>query len=314
MYIRITNAGVLLTNYFIQPDVALSAFVDNYILCTSGEDMVSFNSYWPASNETSLVFYLRDQPQHYGADAKNASLQDKQHCIIGLLTRRNGIVSFQGRYHTFIIHFKANGFNKIFHFPANELTDKIYYTADVLGKHASLLQEQLQHAPDVQQMACIADQFLLSFLNNHTRNDFSPDGISAISNMLYNQPNPLTIRQYAYKANMSIRNFQRRFTEQVGIPPKLYLKLMRFNEVIKLKIMQPELSWAAIACSCAYFDQTHLIKDFKRFTGFTPVDFFKNPDLKRPRIDVAEPDENTFRQFNNKLPEERFVFVKRESV
>ena len=276
--------------------------------------MVSFNSYRPASNETSLVFYLRDQPKHYGADAKNFSLQDKQHCIIGLLTRRNGIVSFKGRYHTFIIHFRANGFNAIFHFPMNELTDKIYCAADVLGKRASFLREQLQHAPNVQQMACIADQILLSFLNNHTRDNFLPDGISPISRMLYNQPNLLTIRQYAYKANMSIRNFQRRFTEQVGIPPKLYLKFMRFNEVIKLKIMQPELSWTAIACSCAYFDQTHLIKDFKQFTGFTPVDFFKNPHLKLPRIDVAEPNENTFRAFNNKLPEERVVFVKRRNL
>ena len=302
----------MLVNYFIQPDAAISAFVDNYILCTSEDEIISFNSYWPASNETSLVFYLQDQPQHYQVDAKNSSLQDKQNCIIGLLTRRNGIVSFTGRYHTFIIHFKANGFNKIFRMHMTELTDKIYCTEDVLGKHASLLQERLQHAHNVQQMASIADQFLLSFYTN-TQHSVYPDSITAISTLLYNQPNPLTIRQYAFKVNMSIRNFQRRFTEQVGIPPKLYLKLMRFNEVIKLKIMQPHLNWTSIACICGYFDQMHLIKNFKQFTGFTPVDFFKNPDLKRPRIDIAEPDEKTFLQFNNKLPEERFVFVRRKT-
>jgi AraC-like DNA-binding protein len=318
----------LLTTYFIQPDSALSTFVDNYILCTSGEDIYSFNSYWPASNETNIVFYLGDKPQHNTAGDSNSTLSGKQNCVIGLSTRPNGFTSFSGRFHTFIIDFKANGFNKLFRIPLHELANKIFISGDVLGKQATCLEEQLLHAVNIRQMACIADAFLLSFLNRHRRSDvLRDDGIAAASGILHNQASPLNIKQCAYKANMSVRNFQRRFKEQIGISPKLYTKIFRFNEVVKLRIMRPALSWTSIAYECGYFDQMHLIKDFKAFTGFTPLEFSKDQYLQRvqmmpitrftpleffrnrPQINIASRDIS--HQLNNKLSEEQFVFVKR---
>ena len=100
------------------------------------------------------------------------------------------------------------------------------------------------------------------------------DGITAIAKELYNTTSLLSVAQYAYKANMSIRNFERRFTEQAGVSPKLYAKLVRFNEAIKIKSMQPEKNWTSIAYDCGYFDQMHLIKDFKQFSNESPSSFF----------------------------------------
>jgi hypothetical protein len=135
---------------------------------------------------------------------------------------------------------------------------------------------------------------------------------------------------------MSVRNFQRKFKEQVGISPKLYTKNFRFNESLKLKIMHPEQSWASVAYECGYFDQMHLIKDFKAFTGFTPFDFFKHQHSqyiqmmpisrftpldffriqhnKQNAFDINSNRDKDCLQANKKEPEEQFVFMIRQGL
>ena len=119
---------------------------------------------WAASNETSLSFYLADKLQTHINKHKDSILANKANSVVGLLTRHNGLVNFTGRYHTFTIQFKANGFNKIFRMPMYESTDKIFTAEDVFGKQTNELHEQLRNTANIQQMACFADNFLLSFL------------------------------------------------------------------------------------------------------------------------------------------------------
>jgi AraC-like DNA-binding protein len=140
----------------------------------------------------------------------------------------------------------------------------------------AILEEQLAYATNIRQMACIADKFLLSFLSRRLKNNTFSNNFAAASDLINTRPNTLSIKQWACKTNMSIRNFQRRFKEQVGVSPKLYAKIVRFNEVLKRKIIQPGERWSSVTYECGYFDQMHLIKDFTTFTGFTPFDFFKN--------------------------------------
>ena len=277
---QINRKFFLLKNYFIPPHSSLTSFVDDYILCTSENNTINFNGSWAASNETSLSFYMADKLQTHINEHKDSILANKANCLVGLLTRHNGQVNFTGRYHTFTIQFKANGFNNIFRMPMYEFTDKIFMANDVFGKQANQLHEQLLNAANIQQMACFADNFLLSFLNKQKKTAIMYDGITAIAKELYNTTSLLSVPQYAYKANMSIRNFERRFTEQAGVSPKFYTKLMRFNEAVKIKSMQPEKNWTTIAYDCGYFDQMHLIKDFKQFSNESPSSFFnRNADL-----------------------------------
>ena len=110
---------------------------------------------------------------------------------------------------------------------------------------------------------------------------------------------------------MSVRTFERRFIEQVGISPKLYSKLLRFNDASLMKSMHPEKSWTSIAYECNYYDQMHLIKDFKQFSGYTPTEFFienkvsYSPDTNPASLDSDKPNYN--------LLQEKFVFIKRVS-
>jgi len=209
-----------------------------------------------------------------------------------------------------MIQFKANGFHKIFGIPCNEITNKIYCSDDVFGSIVNSLHEQLLDATSFQQMAVFADAFLTAFLNRR-KAAYIYDGITAVANELVHACQVSSTNQYAYKANMSVRTFERKFIQQVGISPKLYSKLLRFNEAMLLKSMHPGKNWTSIAYECNYYDQMHLIKDFKQFSGYTPTEFFQENkilnrgDTNSQVVDSAKPNYN--------LSQEKFVFIKRVS-
>jgi len=304
----------LIINYLISPHPSLQLYVDNYILCTSDGERIVHTGIWPASSETSIIFYMADRPSHKTSEGKFSHLQSDQGCIVGLQPQFSGIVSFSGIYFTFIIMFKANGLNKLFSMPATDIVNKIYHLDDVFGVKAKNLNEQLLNARDIHQMALFADAFLLFFLNMKKAYLHLCDGITFISNELFNNTPLLSVEQYAKKANMSVRNFGRRFMEQTGVSPKLYCRLLRFNNAINRKLKKPQINWTSIAYECGYFDQMHMIKDFKEFANVNPSALFKNNnEFTRPRIDVAGLDADTFTKVNSSLLQEKFIIVKRTS-
>src|SRR5215204_1359626 len=293
----------MIINYFIPPHPTLKLFIDSYIFSTSNNKRVTFKSLWPASNEVNLVFHLADQPEHDTNELnKSRSLQNKDSCIIGLLSNFNGIVSFSGIYQRFVIQFKASGFYKIFRRPFSEFTNKIFCLDEVFGRSAIVLRQELINEKDVQKMACYADKFLLIFLNGQKIHNNLYDGITAISNELSNNTPSSNIGQYAHKANMSIRNFERRFIEQIGVSPKVYYRLGRFNNALITKLKYPQKNWTSIAYECGYYDQMHMIKEFRRFANLNPSDLLQlNTDFTRPRIDITGSGIETFLQLNVNL-------------
>lgn len=301
----------MITNQFISPHSLLQPFVSNYILATSNGLDIAFTSHWAASNEVCFTFYLANQPNHKNNN-EDSILSGKPNCFVGLLTQYNGVIDFKGKYHTFIIQFELNGVNKIFGLPMYQFADKIYPAEHVFGKKINELHDQLLNATDIQQMAFYADEFLLSVLKQKTKKFISQDCITFISEIFSSTTSLLSVPKYASMANMSVKNFERKFLEQTGILPKLHMKLLRFSKAIEIKTIHPCKTFTAIAYECDYFDQSHLIKDFKTFTGLSPKDFFKKDQkLTRPRIDIKQSSEFTFKQLNNQLLDEQFVLVKR---
>ena len=67
-----------------------------------------------------------------------------------------------------------------------------------------------------------------------------------------------------------------RFREEVGLPPKTVARLLRFDRARTLAERPERLDWARIALDCGYYDQSHLINDFRAVTGRTPETFFQD--------------------------------------
>jgi transcriptional regulator GlxA family with amidase domain len=82
------------------------------------------------------------------------------------------------------------------------------------------------------------------------------------------------IDQLVQSVFLSPRQLERKFNERIGISPKLFLRICRFNNSYWMHLKNPKMSWFDIAMSCGYTDYQHLAKEYKAFTGTTPNHFF----------------------------------------
>jgi AraC-like DNA-binding protein len=298
----------------MSPHPAIRPFVKNYVLATSHDKKVVYGSQWAASDDITLMFYLRDEPTHDNGGLR-CSLSGKRTYLTGLVTQYNGTVHFQGDYQMFLIKFKADGFQKLTRIPTFEITNRMIWAEDVLGNFSKTLYEQLINASNTQDMALICDRFFLSLLNRQKNAHLIPNNITFISSELNQTTQFLTVEEYARKANMSLRNFERRFSEQAGLSPRQYIQLLRFNNVLKMKLINPQKSWAAISGDCGYFDQMHMIRAFKRYSNQSPVAFFEQEEkFERPSVNVFESDTVTLGKLETNMKKEHFKFVKRAEI
>jgi AraC-like DNA-binding protein len=70
---------------------------------------------------------------------------------------------------------------------------------------------------------------------------------------------------------LSPKRFIERFKADVGITPKRYCRLLRFQQAVGRAHAAREVDWAEVALACGYFDQPHCIHDFREFSGLTPT-------------------------------------------
>ncbi|MDR0348489.1 MAG: helix-turn-helix domain-containing protein [Tannerella sp.] len=72
---------------------------------------------------------------------------------------------------------------------------------------------------------------------------------------------------------LSYRQFKRVFFEYAGINPKDFLRIIRFQKMLSIWQSQPQISFAHLAHDCGFYDQSHLINEFKIFAGYTPNEY-----------------------------------------
>jgi AraC-like DNA-binding protein len=266
----------MLTSSLTLPHPVLRDFVYNYTFCKSGSAQLNLDIPCFANHETSLCFFRTETPILINNSfSKTTSEQIDKVSLFGLSTSFKGTMKFQGNCDEFIIEFKPNGFNKMFGIPATHICDKIFPANEVIGKYINQLYVQLLHATSILEMVSLADKCLIGFLSRQ-KTVYTNEGITRISHQLLSQKNNIDISKYASQANMSIRNFERRFSEQVGTSPKLFCRMLRFNSAIKSKITHPEKSWVDIAYESGYYDNLHMIKEFKQFADASPSILFSN--------------------------------------
>jgi AraC-like DNA-binding protein len=72
------------------------------------------------------------------------------------------------------------------------------------------------------------------------------------------------------RIGLSSRRFIELFRRQVGLTPKVFCRVRRFQHVLRTIHREKDIEWAQIALECGYYDQPHFIHDFQSFSGLTP--------------------------------------------
>jgi AraC-like DNA-binding protein len=121
----------------------------------------------------------------------------------------------------------------------------------------------------------LIENFLLQHLSPSEKRASKIEMIGDIMNDLKEHSFFDNIADIASRYEITPRYFQKIFLQHTGLTPKLYSKIARFQTSLKL-VTQKETSLTSIAFDCGYFDQSHFIKDFKSFTGYTPTVYSTN--------------------------------------
>ncbi|MGE3402648.1 MAG: helix-turn-helix domain-containing protein [Vicinamibacterales bacterium] len=191
--------------------------------------------------------------------------------IVGPQTSRRADLWFDTPWASFTISLQPAAFQRLFHLPIQPFLDRALDAYDVLGHELAVLHDRLREAPDAAARVRLVEAFLLQRIP--AAGPSHP--ATAAASALLTSAGRLSVRGAAQVAGLSERHLERAFGEWMGVPPKLYARIVRLNYVLRLKAQRPELTWAAISHDAGYFDQTHLVKDFKAMVGEAPGTYMR---------------------------------------
>ena len=187
--------------------------------------------------------------------------------ILGMQTHRRGELHIRGKVDSFVIVFQPSALGLLFALPAQEFTDQDFDAELVFGAVIARLYEQLADCHSLEERIFVANQFLLQ------RAVAAPlrDGISAGATDILRRARGARVPDMAGRTGMGLRQFERRFVQQVGVSPKLFARIARFEAALDRMARSPQGSWTEVAHYFGYYDQMHMLHDFSRFTGKTPT-------------------------------------------
>lgn len=113
--------------------------------------------------------------------------------------------------------------------------------------------------------------------------------MDTVCNNIIFTTNPYTIDFIAKESCLSTRQFERTFKQRMGVSPKYFSKVARFENAFRMKNKFPQLDWLSIALHCGYYDYQHLVKDYKSLTQQTPQTFHEI-DLTAPERSFGDVD------------------------
>lgn len=167
--------------------------------------------------------------------------------------------------------FHPFGAYNFFDFPLIEIENGIVDLNLICAKELRIVEDRLSCANTINKRIKIVEEFLTGRLQEKRSEDVKL--IRAGIEQINKSKGQLSANELAQKLNVIPKQLERKFSSVVGKTPKQFIKIVRFNNVLNTLTKKPSISLTNLAYDYGYFDQSHLIKEFKTFSGYTPSEF-----------------------------------------
>lgn len=236
-----------------------------------------------AGSDTLLQFSV-GEPFTVRDNATGSRFCAPRTVVVGRQTRRNYDLIASGRLILLTVHFEPTGFHRLFHLPMTHLTDAAPDAAAVLGSAIQGVHDGVSAAPGRGEMVSCVEAFLESHVDNSLPHHPAAEAAAGI----VRGTGAPDVRGMAAELDLSTRQLQRSFLEQLGVSPRLFRRIVRFERALQTKHRQPARSWADVASDNDYFDQMHLVRDCHQLGGGAPSDLIRQwvdcePPPSRPQ-------------------------------
>lgn len=223
-----------------------------------------------ANTEQNIYFYPNDHIEVLhdinmeGVIAHAASITGPKNKPVGL--------KFGNDYLMIKVAFQPTGLYRLLKTPMQSLVNNGLNASDFFSNDIDSLTYSLGNTSSYDDMIIIVSDYM----NNQIQKGILPEEpIDQVAIKMLDPFSKLSISEWASMACLSIRQFERNFATRVGISPKMYTRIVRFENAMKIKNKSPEKSWSEISLECDYDDPSHLLREFRQFADFPPGTLLK---------------------------------------
>jgi AraC-like DNA-binding protein len=224
-----------------------------------------------ANTEQNLYFYVNDPIK--SVVAENVEIIAPQVVITGPKCKPVGLIF--GKDHLMVkVAFSPTGLYRLLGIDMRQTINKGMDATSLWGNEAKAALDELRLCKSYEEMMHIVCAFLKIRVESGCR---PKEPIDDVAHQMLDPSNDHKLEDWAAKACLSLRQFERNFTVRVGISPKLFIRIVRFEHAMRIKNESPDKSWAQIALECGYTDSSHLLREFREFAEFPPGGFYLKP-------------------------------------
>ena len=246
----------------------LDAWIESIWLCRNDPQPRALERVLPSGAAQLVVNLAEDETRVYEDSAAGLVCHRSPGTILTGVTTRFQIIDTDEQAFVAGVVFRPAGTIPFVAAPACEL-HPADVPLDALWGHTrtTLLREQLLGTPDPDATLDTLEAALLDMYREKTAH---PAVRFALSEFRA-QPSLARVRVVTDAIALSPKRFIERFKADVGVTPKRYCRLLRFQRVVARTRPGRPTDWTELALACGYFDQAHLIHDFREFSGLTPT-------------------------------------------
>jgi AraC-like DNA-binding protein len=214
-----------------------------------------------------IVFNLADRFRRI--DAEGPVLQPTA-LLAGQISRGITIMP-TGNVRLFGVRLRPTGAFMISGIRQAELMDKLPCLDEIFGNKGKDLEDAINTSADVPEMASAVEDFVLSALSHRKH---AADAAGTACDIIAQRKGAVPVSSLAKELGRSERSLERDFREHVGLSPKLFARIVRFQTAVRQIENATEQKMIEAALASGYFDQPHMIRDFREFAGKSPLEYF----------------------------------------
>ena len=168
------------------------------------------------------------------------------------------------------VRFHTGMARSFFKMPMHHLTDLMVDASPLLNDRSHTLSDRLAEETSQQDRISLLDQFFL-----HQMDGLAPleRPLAEALRLIRQADGRCTVQQISDAVGWSRQHFSRKCLHSIGITPKFLMQVLRLKKTMALHAGEQFCGWSQLSIEGGYFDQSHMIGEFKKMTGLTPIDF-----------------------------------------
>lgn len=250
-----------------QPSAHLREFIKDYLLIHfqfAKQEIIPIKPY-PACPKQGIIFYIKGSVVASNPVTGIAEKRAKT-VVFGQPVARQDL-HLSNDYLAVSVRFQPGALFKFLRIPMTNFIQKNEDAELILGQDIRMLNDQLENTESYDKMLELIEQFLWQRIRQLKGNMHPAD---KIGQRILENSQTFSLDKIAGEACLSSSQLERRFLQQVGVPPKYYARICRFYQAYTMKQRNPSRPWLDIAWETGYNDYQHMVKDFKEFSNNTP--------------------------------------------